>query len=106
MLKLCNFTNIFAVVGVEKEKQEIMITATAILIGKIVLLVLIIGAMVMILLGIGHIFHTDDLNTSEEDLLLRNEIDNREEVVGKKSVFYNFLVKAEKQEEKNKKGPF
>lgn len=83
-----------------------MITATAILIGKIVLMILLIGAMVMILLGIGHLFHNDDLNTREDDLTLRDELDSSEDVVGKKSVFYNFLVKAEKPKERDNKGPF
>lgn len=82
-----------------------MITATAILVGKIVVMILLIGAMVMILLGIGHLFHHDDLNTSEDDLMLRDEIDHKEKVVGEKSVFYNFLVKAEKNKEKDK-SPF
>lgn len=80
-----------------------MITATAILIGKIVLMILIIGAMVMILLGIGHLFHNDDFNSNEDDIRLRYEIDNTEEVVGKKSVFYNFLVKAEQSKDDNSK---
>ena len=76
-----------------------MITATALLIGKILLMMLIIGAMVVILLGIGHLFHNDDLNTSDDDLRLRQEIDEHEEVVGEKSVFYNFLVKTNKERE-------
>ena len=82
-----------------------MITATALLIGKIVLMILLIGAMVIILLGIGHLFHTDDLNTSEDDLILRDELDQSEDVVGKKSVFYNFLVKADQNDDENK-NPF
>lgn len=72
-----------------------MITATALLVGKILLMVLLIGGMVMILLSIGHLFHNDDLNTLEDDMRLRQEIDKSEEVVGEKSVFYNFLVKTE-----------
>lgn len=70
-----------------------MISATLLLIGKILLMLLIIGGMVMILLGIGHIFNTDDLNTSEDDLRLRDEVENSEDVVGEKSVFYNFIVR-------------
>ena len=83
-----------------------MITATAIFIGKIVLMILLIGAMVIILLGIGHLFHNDDLNTSDDDILLRDEIDEKEDVVGKKSVFYNFLVRTEKTKEKEDKNQF
>lgn len=70
-----------------------MISATAILIGKILLMLLIIGGMVVILLSIGHLFHNDDLNTSEDDLLLRDEVENSKDVVSEKSVFYNFIVK-------------
>lgn len=69
-----------------------MISATAILIGKILVMLLIIGGMVMVLMSIGHLFHTDDLNSTDDDLLLRDEVDTQEDVVGEKSVFYNFLV--------------
>ena len=78
-----------------------MISASAILIGKILLMMLIIGGMVMILMGIGHLFHTDDLNSSEDDLRLRDEVDHNEDVVGEKSVFYNFLVKNDKDKRDN-----
>lgn len=70
-----------------------MISATFLLIGKILLMLLIIGGMVMILMGIGHLFHNDDLNTSDDDLKLRDEVEHSENVVGEKSVFYNFLVR-------------
>lgn len=63
-------------------------------------MLLILGGMVMILLGIGHLFHNDDLNSAEDDLSLRNEIDNYEEVVGEKSVFYNFIVKRDDPRDK------
>lgn len=78
-----------------------MIGATALFIGKILLMILIIGAMVVILLGIGYLFHTDDFNTSDDDLILKDEVEHEENVVGEKSVFYNFLVRSEKPE-KNK----
>ena len=78
-----------------------MITATAIFIGKILVMMLLIGAMVVILMGIGHIFHHDDLNTSDDDLMLKSDLDNKEDVVSEKSVFYNFLVRSEKP--KNRK---
>lgn len=53
--------------------------------------------MVMILMSIGHLFRNDDLNSNEDDSYLREEVDNKETVVSKKSAFYNFLVKAEKE---------
>lgn len=79
-----------------------MISATLLLVGKIVLMLLIIGAMVMILMGIGHLFHNDDLNTSEDDLMLRDELESSEDVVGEKSVFYNFIVKHDEKRGKSK----
>lgn len=82
-----------------------MIAATLILIGKILLMLLIIGGMVMILLGIGHLFHNDDLNTKEDDLMLRNEVEHQEDVVGEKSVFYNFIMKHAEKEDENKPTP-
>lgn len=67
-------------------------------------MLLIIGGMVMILLGIGHLFHTDDLNTTEDDLRLKDEIDSSENVVGEKSVFYNFLVRPAERHSQEKEG--
>lgn len=80
-----------------------MISATLLLVGKILLLLLIIGAMVMILMSIGHLFHNDDLNTKEDDMMLRDEVDNSEEVVGEKSVFYSFMMRHSENEKNNKK---
>lgn len=77
-----------------------MISATVILIGKALLILLILGAMVMILMGIGHLFHIDDLNTSSDDLMLRDEVENSEDVVGSKSVFYNFITRKVNDDEK------
>lgn len=73
-----------------------MISTAFILIGKILLMFLIIGGMIMILMGIGHLFRNDDLNTSEDDIQLRNDVEKGEDVVSEKSVFYNFLVKEQK----------
>lgn len=80
-----------------------MITASFILIGKIILLIVIIGAMVMILLGITHLFHNDDLNSKEDDLILRDELEKSEDVVSEKSVFYNFLINSEREDNNNKR---
>lgn len=64
-------------------------------------MLLIIGGMVMILLSIGHLFHNDDLNTSEDDMMLRDEVENSKDVVGEKSVFYNFIVKHSEEDRKS-----
>lgn len=74
-----------------------MITATTILIGKILVMIILVGAMIMLLLGIGHLFKNDDLNTKEDDLKLKNDVDENENVISEKSVFYNFLVKVTKE---------
>lgn len=73
-----------------------MISATLIFLGKVILMLLIIGAMIMILMGIGHLFRIDDLNSKEDDLKLKDDLDKDETVVSEKSVFYNFLVHHEK----------
>lgn len=70
-----------------------MISASLLLIGKILLMLLIIGGMVMVLMGIGHLFHTDNLNTTEDDCMLKDEVENSEDVVGERSVFYDFIVR-------------
>lgn len=74
-----------------------MISATALFVGKLILMLLIIGGMVIILMGIGHLFHIDDLNSSDDDLRLKDEVEKDETVVSDKSVFYNFLVRSEKE---------
>ena len=79
-----------------------MISATLLLLGKILLMLLIIGAMVMVLMGIGHLFHNDDLNSLEDDLLLKDEVEHEKNVVGEKSVFYNFLVRPTEKENQDK----
>lgn len=75
-----------------------MITGTFIFIGKVLLILLLIGGMVMILMSIGHLFHNDDLNSKEDDLRLLDDLDNNEEVVSEKSVFFNFLPTRDKEE--------
>ncbi len=59
---------------------------------KIILVVMLMLAMVVILLGIGQLssgrFDTD---TSDIDKL-RDEVDNREEVISRRSIFHEFLA--------------
>lgn len=80
-----------------------MITGTVILIGKILAMLLLVGAMVIVLLGIGHIFHTDDLRSVDDTNILRHDVDENEEVISNNSVFYNFLVKTNKKKDEPKK---
>lgn len=69
-------------------------------------MLLIIGGMVVILMGIGHLFRNDDLNTSDDDLRLKDEVEKEQDVIGEKSVFYNFLVRSEKERNPRKRNPF
>lgn len=62
---------------------------------------ILLGGMIMVLLSIGHLFHNDDLNSSEDDHQLRDDVENSREVVSNKSVFYNFLVRDIEKEKKN-----
>lgn len=78
-----------------------MITSVFIIIGKILLMFILLGGMIMVLLSIGHLFHNDDLNSSEDDHQLRDDVENSREVVSNKSVFYNFLVRDIEKEKKN-----
>lgn len=78
-----------------------MITSVFIIIGKILLMFILLGGMIMVLLSIGHLFHNDDLNSFEDDHQLRDDVENSREVVSNKSVFYNFLVRDIEKEKKN-----
>ena len=55
----------------------------------------------MILMSIGHLFKNDDLNTSDDDIKLREDIENKQDVVSEKSVFYNFLVRSENHKDED-----
>ena len=77
-----------------------MIIATAILIGKIIVIFLLIGAMIVLLLGIGHLFHNEDFNSVDDDNILKQDVEEKENVISEKSVFYNFLVKVTKSKKR------
>ena len=81
-----------------------MMTSVFLVIGKILLMFILIGGMIMVLMSIGHLFHNDDLNTSEDDRQLRDDVENSKDVVSDKSVFYNFLVREQKDEDKRRRG--
>ena len=66
-------------------------------------MILLIGAMVVILLGISHIFHNDDMNTLEDTNILKHDVEDKENVISEKSVFYNFLVNSDKNKKDNDK---
>ena len=69
---------------------------------KILIMIVILVAMVLILLGVGQLIRNDE----ENDVGLksmRKEIKEKENVIGKNSVFNQFLVK--NVETRNKKHP-
>ena len=64
---------------------------------KIILVVMLMLAMVVILLGIGHLSNGSfDTDASDIDKL-RDEVDNREEVISKRSIFHEFLEGTRKE---------
>lgn len=70
-----------------------MLNAVALMIVKIIIMILLLGAMALLLFGIGYLFNNEELNTVEDNRNLREEIKKEERVVGKKSIFSNFLVR-------------
>lgn len=79
-----------------------MISASFIVVGKVIIGLVMIGAMVMILMSIGHLFHHDDLNTFDDDNALREDVEKKENVVSEKSVFFNFLVDNDNSKKKRR----
>lgn len=58
---------------------------------KIILVVVLLVAMVMVLLGIGHLF-SGNFNTVQNDIdELRREVRERDEVISAKNSFHAFL---------------
>lgn len=70
-----------------------MISATALLVIKTILMIVILSAMALLLFGVGHIFDNDDLNSMEDDKKLRRDLKEKENVISNKSIFSNFLVR-------------
>ena len=62
-----------------------------IIILKFIAVVVILAAMLMILLGIGHLFSGNFHSDSEETEKLRQDVENNEDVVSPRSLFYEFL---------------
>ena len=58
---------------------------------QVILVAVILGAMVMILLGLGHLINGGFDTTPDDTKKLRDEVNTRREVIGSKSVF-NSLV--------------
>lgn len=70
-----------------------MILSTLFLILKIVAVVVLLLAMVLVLLGIGHLFNKETLAHDEDVSKLKREMKEREEVISRHSVFHSFLVR-------------
>lgn len=66
-----------------------MVNMILILKGMLVLIILV--AMVMILLGINQLFSGNFQNEEEETKVLRNEVEERDEVITSQNLFRKFL---------------
>lgn len=62
-----------------------------IIILKFIAVVVILAAMLMILLGIGHLFSGNFHSDSEDAEKLRQDVENNTDVVSPRSLFYEFL---------------
>lgn len=82
------------------EKHKIM-TAIVFSIIKILIMLVILGAMILILLGIGQLLHHDEEYEETDFSSFKKEVEEKEKVIGKNSVFNNFLVR---NSERSKKG--
>lgn len=64
---------------------------------KLIFVILLLVAMVVILLGIGHLsngrFETDHTDIDK----LREEVDNSDQVISRRNMFYEFLVSARRR---------
>lgn len=72
-----------------------MIPATVFSLFKFIAVVIILAAMVMLLLGIGHLSHVDDIASDSESQKMMREVLEDEKVIGDKSVFNKFLSRSE-----------
>ena len=71
-----------------------MISGFAIVILKMLLVLVIMVGMVVILLGIGIAAHTTDETSPLAADELRRDVAGREDVIGRHSVFHNFLTQS------------
>ena len=60
---------------------------------KIFIMIVILCAMILILMGIGQLLHSDEICSDEDVSSLKKELKEKENVIGENSVFNNFLVK-------------
>ena len=69
-----------------------MVSSLIIGVAKIVVMIILLCAMILVLLGIGQ-FVNDQDNSSEDVKKYKSELSEKENVIGRKSVFNNFLVR-------------
>lgn len=63
---------------------------------KIVLVAVILAVMVLILLGIGHLFSGDFSATEDDTKSLRNDVDTRRDVITDESAFSSLVRQSKK----------
>ncbi|MCM1153007.1 MAG: hypothetical protein NC328_05085 [Muribaculum sp.] len=70
-----------------------MISAAILLILKIIAVIALMVGMVIILLGIGHLYRKDDAKEAIETSKLKKDIKEKDYVISRHSVFNGFLVR-------------
>ncbi len=58
---------------------------------KIIAVVMILAAMIVILLGISHLFSGNFTSDSEDSVKLKEEIKNEDTVISERNIFHEFL---------------
>lgn len=67
---------------------------------KITLVVVLLLAMVLVLLMIGHMAHPEDSSTKEDRDRLLNDVENKERVITSDSIFHQFFARPERRSSK------
>ncbi len=75
-------------------------TALTITILKILAVILILAAMIVILLGINHLFSGNFNSTPEDSKKLKEEIRHEDTVISDRNVFHNFIAAMDGKKEK------
>ncbi|MDE6290088.1 MAG: hypothetical protein K2M16_01015 [Muribaculaceae bacterium] len=67
---------------------------------KITLVVVLLIAMVLVLLMIGHMANPEDSSTKEDSERLLNDVKNRERVITSDSIFHQFFARPQRRSSK------
>lgn len=70
-----------------------MISSIILLILKIIAVITLLVGMAVILLGIGHLYRNDDAKEAIDTKRLKRDLEEKDTVISRHSVFNGFLVK-------------